>query len=203
MIRESVIDKALNRLSSHFGYRIIVRPPATAAQLAELEEVVGALPRDLTIFLSTCNGLRVDADGPDTDLHLWNIHEIEKAICQPTGPPILTGLVPLRGDLMADRDCLVLSPGAAHGTVVRWDAWVPGATLVASTFGHYFDSWAECLICTYDRDGKRADTACRATFDEEFVAGRDPDLKPLAAREDVREWLERIDRAVACGDDYE
>jgi len=73
---------------------------------------------------------------------------------------------------------------------------------VASNFGHYFDSWAECLICTYDREGKRVGNG-HATFDEEFVAGRDSSLKQLAAREDVREWLERIDRAVACGDDYE
>jgi hypothetical protein len=66
VIRETQMDKTLNRLSSHFGERLRVRPPASAAELAGLEAMVGPLPRELTILLSTCDGLRVEAEGFDS-----------------------------------------------------------------------------------------------------------------------------------------
>jgi len=49
VIRETQVDKTLNRLSSHFGERLVVRPPALAAELAGLEAMVGPLPRVLAI----------------------------------------------------------------------------------------------------------------------------------------------------------
>ena len=60
MIRESRIDRVLNRLQAHFGSHVIIRPPASAAELAQLEALVGPMPRELMIFLITCNGLRVE-----------------------------------------------------------------------------------------------------------------------------------------------
>jgi hypothetical protein len=59
MMNESKIDNCLNRLSTRFSNRALVRPRVTSAALAESEGKVGALPSDLTIFLSTYDGLRV------------------------------------------------------------------------------------------------------------------------------------------------
>jgi len=202
MLRETIVDTALNRLSRHFGHRLIIRPPATAAELAELEHIVGPLPRDLTILLSTCNGLRVDAEGPDADLYLWSIHDIERAICEPPGPPILTDLVPLRGDLMGDFDCLVMGAAPAHGAIVRWNAWAPGAELVASCFGSYFDCWTRFLTETFDREGRPVVEAT-PVFTTEFTSTHDPDFRTICGNEALRRWLRQVDRACASGADFE
>jgi len=49
VIRETQMDRTLNRLSSHFGERLRVRPPASAVELAGLEAMVGPLHRVLAI----------------------------------------------------------------------------------------------------------------------------------------------------------
>lgn len=202
MLRETMIDQALNRLSEHFGHRLLIRPPATAAELAELERIVGALPRDLTILLSTCNGLRIDAAGPDAELYLWSTHDIERAICRPPGPPILTDLVPLRGDLMGDCDCLVMGSAPAHGAIVRWDAWAPGAELVASSFGSYLDCWTRFLTESFDREG-RPIVKASPVFTTDFTSTHDPGFLAICDNQALRSWLRQVDRACASGADFE
>jgi hypothetical protein len=202
MIRETIIDHALNRLSAHFGHHLLARPPASAAELGQLEHIVGPLPRDLTVFFSASNGLRVDAKGPDSELYLWSVHDIERAICQPPGPPILTALVPVRGDLMGDCDCLVLGDAPVRGTVVRWDAWAPGAELIASSFGSYFDCWTQFLVEAFGPDGQRL-TRRPPVFTTTFTSTHDPQYRSVCGDHALRDWLRQVDRACASGSDYE
>ena len=202
MIRETQVDKTLNRLSSHFGERLVVRPPASAAELAGLEAMVGPLPRELTILLSTCNGLRVEAEGFDAELHLWHIHEMEHAMCNPPGPAIASGLVPIRGDILGACDYIVAAAGPASGAVIRWDAWTPGASVIASTLGEYLESWTEFLIAHYDANGRRLRDEV-PFFDATYALARESNACALAHREDIHEWLRQMDQCVASGADFE
>ena len=45
MIKHTIVDKSLRRLTDHFGARVAIPPPAAAADLARLEALVGPLPR--------------------------------------------------------------------------------------------------------------------------------------------------------------
>ena len=202
MIRETHVDRILNRLSSHFGDRLVVRPPASAAELAGLEAMVGPLPRELTILLLTCDGLRVEADGPKAELHLWHVHEMEHAMCNPPGPAIAPGLVPIRGDLPGACDYVVAAPGPADGAVIRWDAWVPGASVLASNVGEYLESWTEFLIAHFDGNGRKLGDEA-ALFDASFAFRRDSGVRDLAPRADIQAWLRQMDQCVASGADFE
>lgn len=193
MIRETVIDRALNRLSSHFGSRLVVRPPASAGELAALEAIVGPLPRELVIFLSTCNGLRINTEGFGAEMHLWNIHEMERAIYSPAGFAAPPGVAPLRGDADGTCDGLVLSSRPLHNAVVRWDAWAPGATVMATSFGFYLASWTEYLVTNFDGFGQ-AIQGQGTTFSAAFAESHDPDLHKLSQRREVIDWLQRLDR---------
>jgi len=203
MIQESVVDRCVNRLSSHFGSRLYVRPPATAAELAELERAVGYLPRDLVIFFVTCNGLRIAADGVEAELHLWRIAEILGLIRECNGAPIVSGFVPIRGDRCGSRDCLVVAAGPAQGAVIRRDPWVPGAEVLSSSFGAYLDAWTNYLVGTYDADGHNYPDDIVAPFDA-IVTGRNDDkVKPIRYSEEVQTWLRGLDSAVISGADFE
>jgi len=203
MIHESVVDRCVNRLSSHFGSRLRVRPPATAAELAELERAVGQLPRDLVIFFVTCNGLRVTADGIESDLHLWHLAEILGLIRDCDGAPIVAGFVPIRGDRCASRDCIVISAGPAHGAVIRRDPWVPGAEFLNSSFGRYFDAWTNYLIGTYDPEGHLYPGEIVAPFDSIFTGRDDSKVHELNSSDEARIWLRRLDGTVSSGADFE
>jgi hypothetical protein len=198
MLRETAVDKTLNRLSVHFGRRLIIRPPASAGELAALEAVVGPLPRDLTIFLSTCNGLRVRTEEPDSNVQLWSIHEIQRAIYEPRDPPLPRRWVPLRGDSSHDCDCLVLTPGVGHGTVVRWAVSQRRAVLVASSFGLYFECWVEYVVARFDAYGQPTGDN-HVAFDVEFTSARDLDLVSQAQDRATLNWLRALERKIAPG----
>jgi len=203
MIHQSVIDPSMNRLSAHFGARVVVRPPATAADLADLEAAVGTLPRDLVIFFVTCNGLRIAAEGIQAELHLWHIHEIMAVIRECEGAPVATGLLPMRGDRSGARDCLVLAPGPAHGMVVRRDPWVPGVDLLSSTFGKYVDAWTSYLVEKYDTNGQPNPNKAKMPFDPVFTATLDTDVVALRLKPDMQNWLRGLDSTVSSGADFE
>jgi len=203
MIHESVIDPCMNRLSSLFGSKVVVRPPARAADLADLEAAVGPLPRDLVIFLVTCNGLRVAAEGIQAELHLWHIHQILAVIRECAGAPVATGLVPMRGDRSGARDCLVLAPGPAHGIVVRRDPWVPGVDVLSSSFGRYVDAWTSYLVGMYDADGQPTPDQATTPFDAAFTATVDANVVTLREKPELKNWLRGLDAAVSSGADFE
>lgn len=203
MIQQSVIDSAINRLAAHFGSGVVARPPASAAELAELESVVGALPRDLTIFLSTCNGLSVRVDLEPPDCHLVSSHEMLAALCHACGPSIPPGMLPLRGDPAGERDWLVLEPGMAHGIVVRWDPWGRKDELVASTFGCYFDALTHYLTEFFAPSGRVQGPAIRPPFHARYVARHDAALMRLANHPEVRSCLRGLTVGASSGDDFE
>src|SRR5574337_402300 len=70
LLKPSSWQSHVIRSFAHFKNHVIVRPPASAAELAELEEMAGPLPRDFTIFYATCNGVRVQLDTRDVDAHI-------------------------------------------------------------------------------------------------------------------------------------
>lgn len=203
MIHESVIDPCMNRVSAHFGSKVVVRPPATAAELADLEAAVGLLPRDLVIFFVTCNGLRIGAEGIPAELHLWHIHEILFVIRECEGAPVATGLMPMRGDRSGARDCLVLAPGPLHGMVVRRDPWVPGVDLLNSTFGRYVDAWTSYLVEKYDTNGQPNPDKVDLPFDPAFTAARDANVVALRQKPEIQTWLRGLDAVVSSGADFE
>lgn len=203
MIHESTIDHSLNRLSEYFDSRVRIRPPATAAALADLERIVGTLPRDLTIFLSTCDGLRVALDGPPDELRLWHVDEMLTAIRNGTASTPRGNLVTVRGETCSERDCLVLESGPVHGTVIRCDPWTPGAELLNSTFGCYLDTWINFLMANYDSEGQPKSRSGRKMFDAAFSKAFDQELQPLSERKDVQAMLRQLDNAVSSGADFE
>ena len=202
MIAQSLVDGALNRLSVHFGSKLVVRPPATAGELAALESCAGPLPRDLTIFLSTCNGLRVEVDAPDGLRRLWHTHEMVHTLRVAPGP----GLVPVRGAADGERNSVVVIPGVTYGAVVRWDPWAPRAELLASCLGGYLDAWSRFLVDQFDRDGHplalRPEPS-RLCFTVEHIIPHDPAARRWREDIHVERWLNRLNHQVACGDDFE
>lgn len=197
MIHECPIDAALNRLMGHFGSHLVLHPPASAMELGALEARVGTLPRDLVIFLATCNGLRLTLEG--VPAHVGQLCWTARATDRPAAARhgMLEGLLALRGDPNGERDWLVTSPGAALGRVVRWDPWLPGATLLASSFGCYFAGWTAFLCEHFDHNGRAVSErvvfdACAATrCDEAWAAVRE--------NEDVAGWLQELDSLALRG----
>ncbi|RIK65173.1 MAG: hypothetical protein DCC65_12645 [Planctomycetota bacterium] len=203
MIHECVIDSALNRLSAHFDKRVVVRPPASAADLAQLEAVVGPLPRDLTIYLSTCNGLRVHLDTVPHDQHLCCIHEIERMVRSMSSPAAFAGLIPIRGVPEDASDWLVVQRGPAYGRVIRWSPWSSGAVLLASALGTYLSSWVDYMIAQFDHHGRPRVDRASPDFDTDFIARRDDSLRELLKDESLRAWLQELDLVVPSGADFE
>ncbi len=204
MLRESTVDSALNRLSSHFGGRLVIHPPAGVDTLAHLEHVAGSLPRELIIFLSTCNGLRVQAGGRDSELCLWGSHEILSSVVGPQGPGVPMDLLPIHGDPTGERDWLVMGHGPVGGAVVRWDPWVPGCEVIASGLGAYLEAWAHYLSERFGSEGRdNFSKEHGPAFDATFIERHDDALAALRRDPGVLDWLRNVDQAVACGDDYE
>ncbi|MBI4717267.1 MAG: SMI1/KNR4 family protein [Planctomycetes bacterium] len=204
MFRESLVDAALNRLSGHFAARLLVHPPASAEMLAELESVAGPLPREFTIFLATCNGLRIRGAGSETELHLWGAREILAALTGDAAVAAPQGLLPIHGGTTGERDWLMSLHGLAEGAVIRWDPWTPGAELVASCFGAYLAGWVDYLLRRYTPDGSEARPGeAPLPFDARLCEPYDDQITALRRDPRVHEMLLQIDHAVACGDDFE
>lgn len=200
MIHECQVDRSINLLLGHFQSQLLLRPPASAAEIAELEAAAGHLPRCLTIFLSTCNGLRLPLRGLGAEGCFWGTHEMLDALTRDGSGE----LVPVRGQRDAERDWVVVrGPQPAIDAVVRWDPTTRGAVLVGSNFDRYFAAFARYAVEHFTADGKRRSRGPLPTFDVDYVARFDPQLTPLAALPEVHAWLRELDVAVATGDDFE
>jgi hypothetical protein len=200
MIRPAEYEAWRNKLGAHFGQLLEVRPPVPKAEIGELVRLTGPLPPDLAVFFDLCDGVNVHVEGAAGDVHLWHTHEIEAALCNPPGPAIGPGLIPIRGDIMGECDCVIAWPGPVQGVVVRWDTWSTGVGLMASSFGKYLDNWAEYLIAAFFEDGTRR-CAEPAPFDEAFTTPRDPALKAIAERHEIVKWLRAVDHCLTSGAD--
>ena len=203
MIQETVIDESLNHLLAHFKGRVVVQPPATAADLAELEELAGPLPRDMTIFYATCNGIRVHLADSAVDSHVCCLHEIENVLRGRPNPAAVVGLILVRGDPNGSADWVVLNRGPAYGCVVRWNPWMKGATLIASSFGRYLQNWVEYLTLCFDHHARLRLDRPRIRFDAAYTLPRDREATLLRTREDIAAWLHELDLVSPNGDDFE
>ncbi|MFO0840375.1 MAG: SMI1/KNR4 family protein [Phycisphaerae bacterium] len=200
MIRQTVIDAAMNRLMARFGKRLILQPPATMSDLAQLEERVGPLPRDLVIFLATCNGLKLKLSRRNAETNFCCTHTILQQLeTQRAAPP---GLVPLRQNADGRWDWLVLEEGALHGAVLRYETGTPGVELVATSFGQYFDGWTKYLADWFtDKGAPRARRV--PVFDQRVTARIDKELRPLMRSSKVRSELREMELQIAGGADYD
>jgi hypothetical protein len=205
MIRESVIDAILNRLSAAFGSRLIVHPPASTDEIACLEHLVGTLSREFRILLMTCNGLRIQLPAParSAEWHLWHVSEMKAGILNTHWPGMPPSVVPFRGDPTVAHDCLIAGPGPAAGAIVRWEPWGQDVELLSSSFGRYLDRWACYLIEKFAAPtGLGIPSKCE-TFDAKYIQTGDPGLAILREQKTVREWLSGIEHLVGNGDDFE
>jgi hypothetical protein len=214
MIHECLVDQSVNRLLGHFGSLVMVRPPAHAADLLQLEEAVGPLPRCFTIFLTTCNGLCVDLGRAEPGCELPTSHRILAELVDPGMPSFPPSLVPIRGEPDRERDWLVVEPGPVYGVVIRWDPWGGGAEVMSSSFDRYLDCWSRYLVAAYDRTGARV-PARRAggsvereptqplTFDGRWAGRYDPELTSLRTNREIGVWLHELNLLVGVGDDFE
>ncbi len=195
MIRESMVDKCLNRLSGRFPHAVVVNPPASALLLSQLEEAVGPLPRELTIFLSTCDGLHVRC-GSGQGERLWSVPEM-LAQLRESPPPV--NMVPVRGERDGAMDWVVTDGGPAHCAVVRWEPTAPGASLLATSFGRYLGAWVAHVIEHGDQRAARS----APVFDARWARRHDPELASVSECAEVRKFVRELDCAVASGEDFE
>ncbi|GMU81883.1 MAG: hypothetical protein AMXMBFR47_17540 [Planctomycetota bacterium] len=202
MIHETVIDRAINRLLAHFGPRVVLRPPASAADLGTLEARAGSLPRDYGLYLMTCNGLRVSVAQEPGAFQLCGVHEALEAGRTPQTPAIPEGFIPLCNHVDGSTDWLVLSEDALQGAVLRWTPGMHGEELLASSFGHYFDNWTTWLKEMFDRDGRRASTKS-PLFDAAYCSTTDPAITRLARTRGVRDSIAELELRAAAGEDFE
>jgi hypothetical protein len=202
MIRECKIDRSLNRLQEHFGKHVVIRPPASAADLRELESLLGPLPRELTIFLATCNGLRVEVGGLAREHHIWHVHEMISGLLNSGEPAAPQGLLPVRGDNTAERDWLVIGHTPLEGAVVRWDPWCDKAELIATNFSQYITCWTSYLMESFDSSGKRR-AGNGIPFDSIFSARYDDELNLMRSRPDVIAKLHSLDHPAECAEGVE
>lgn len=205
MIRESMVDSTLNRLSVAFGSRLVIRPPASAEDVATLEQLAGPLPREFAVFLLTCNGLRVQIDAPrcGTEWHLWHSEEMVSSILSTPGPTMPPFLVPFWGDPAMTRDCLVTGHGPVKGAVVRWDPCAQSLDLLASSFGHYLERWTQYVIERFKEYGQGDSSKKAPRFAAEYIGVHDPRISAMRDQKEVVEWLHELDHLVASGDDFE
>lgn len=202
MIRETHIDRDVNRLLTHFQARAVGRPPATAANLAALEALVGPLPRDLMLFLATTDGLRVELMEPRPFAHLWSSHEMLQSAMLPGLPSMPLGFLPIAGG-ESQRDWIVLLPGSCHGVVIRCDPWAGENSLVASCFGSYLEHWTNHLIELFDTHGRPKSGAAPHPFDANYVSAHDVKFWAIRENTDVQMLLGELQMTCAAGADFE
>lgn len=198
MIQESTLDASFNRLSAHFGARVRIQPPARLADLTALEDAVGPLPRDLVMFLVTCNGFRLDVEDTRVFRHIWNVVEM-RAHIEAERRLLPKPLTPVRGDASGQRDWIIIDACAARHAILRWDPLTPDARIIASSFDRYFDAFTQFLVARFDEHGAVRPEKADAVFNREFIARRDPHLEKLAADADVKAWLQALELAVGAG----
>jgi hypothetical protein len=203
MIHETVIDKAMNRLMEHFGDNLVLRPPASAADLARLEALVGPLPRDYSFLLTTCNGLRIGRAHGGDELHLRSVQEALDVCGQPQVPAIPAGFVPLATQADGRTDWLVLADLPLHGAVLRWAPGEHGEEIVASSFGHYFDNWARYLTATFDRRGRRAAGRKAPAFNGAYCAKSDAGIALLRRSREAGTMMAELELRASAGEDFE
>lgn len=203
MIRETHVDHNLNRLLEHFGPRIVGRPPATATDLAAVEALAGPLPRDLTLFLSACDGLRLELDSPWPFRRLWSTRDMLKPAPFPGLLGLQQGFLPVAGCEDAQCDWLLAAPGTCHGAVLRCDPCRMEQRLVASCFGIYFECWTSYAIGHFDHTGQPAPRRPADTFDASYIARHDPALAQLERCADARSILGELHMALSAGADFE
>lgn len=202
MIRETTIDSSLNRLMRHFGHRLVVRPPARASVLAHIEQAAGPLPRDLVIFLSTCDGLHLDIGELDFETRFCTSEDIVRQLADADPPAAPANFVPIRCDRFG-RDWLVLDEPPMHGIVLRWEPGTHGGQVIASGFGTYLDAWTRFLVEFVQPKGKRTARKRPAKFDAAYVAQFDPEVRRLARLKGVRAYFAELEMSAACGEDFE
>ncbi len=203
MIRETHIDHNLNRLLEYFGPRIVGRPPTSAADLAAVEALTGPLPRDLTLFLSACDGLRLELAKPWPFCHLWSTHDMLRPAAFPGLPGVHQGFLPIAGCEEAQRDWLILSLGTCHGAVMRCDPCGMEHSLVASSFGVYFECWTSYVISHFDNAGHSTHHGSAEAFGPSYIAPRDSALATLERSADARAILGELNMALSAGADFE
>ncbi|MBI5862996.1 MAG: SMI1/KNR4 family protein [Planctomycetes bacterium] len=202
MIQETVVDKAMNRLMAHFGSRLMLRPPATAAELGRLEAAFGPLPRDYGLLLMTSNGLRVQLAAPADEEHFFGVHEVLEACVQPQSPSVPEGFVRLRSNSDGSTDWLVLEEAEISGVVFRWTPGMHGEELLATSFGRYFDNWTRYLVATFDSAGVCV-AEPRAAFDDVFCAKADPGIVTLRRSRPIQNSIAELELRAAGGEDFE
>jgi len=201
MIHETTIDASLNRLMANFRSQVVFRPPASAAEIAELTDAVGGLPRDLTIFLATCNGFRMEGAIRGIPGQFCSVHEMLEVIRGDGSVVLPQGLVPVVGMADVEWDCVVMGGGVPlRDAVVRWDATATGAAVLSSSFERYLDAWVRFAI---EQTLASPSRQAPAYFGSDYIGQRDPELSALRERCGAAEWLRSLDIAVACGDDFE
>ncbi len=206
MIRETTIDKSLNRLLRHFGQLLIARPPASAATLAQIEARVGPLPRDLVIFLTACDGLHLNLAEAGYATQFCTTQDILPTLTRPQPPAPPPEVLPIRCD-PAGRDWLVLDQPPMHGVVIRWDPGTHGEQLIASSFGTYFDAWSRYLTQVYTSKGTPVAGKRRAAgppaFDAAYVQKFDPALCELCETRGAKQYFARLELMAAGAEDFE
>ncbi len=202
MIQETVVDRAMNRLMAHFGPRLVLRPPATAADLGRLEAVVGPLPRDYSLLLMTTNGLRVQLAAQEDNEHLCSVHDVLEACAQPQSPSIPEGFVRLRSNPDGSADWLVVDAAEISGIVLRWTPGLHCEQLLATSFGRYFDNWSRYLVSTFDTAGASV-AEPRAAFDDAYCVKSDPGLVALRRSEPLRNSIAELELRACGGEDFE
>lgn len=204
MIKHTIVDKSLRRLTDHFGARVAIPPPAAAADLARLEALAGPLPREYVLFLSTCNGLRVAAVEDGDGHRLWSVQEVLSTCGRPQVPAVPYGFVPLGEHADGTTDWLVLvADHALHGAVLRWAPGQHGEEIVASSFAHYLDNWTRYLTETFDRRGRRVADHASVAFDGAYCAKADADIAKLRRRRGVRALIAELELRACAGEDFE
>lgn len=201
MIQETIVDRALNRLMAHFGSRVVLRPPASAADLSELASHAGPLPRDYSLFLMTCNGLRLNLVERGEE-HLCSVQEALQACESPRVPSIPQGFVPLRSNADGSTDWLVLGEPSINGAVLRWMPGMHGEELLASGFGRYLDNWTRYMTSSFDPAGRRLpEHTCG--FDAAYCVATDPGIVPLKSSREIRDSFAELELRAAAGEDFE
>ncbi len=203
MIRESDVDESVNRLLAHFKGRVVVRPPAKAADLAKLEQMSGTLPRDMTIVFATANGICVRLEDSKADEHIACLHDIEQVLEDHSSRASAAGLAIIRGNPSGNADWLVLDRSPVYGCVIRWNCSAPGATLMASSLGRYLHGWTDYLIERFDHQGRQRLDRVVSAFDSAFMRPRDSDLARLEKVPEVKAWFRELDSTVQGGVDFE
>ena len=157
------------------------------------------MPRELMIFLITCNGLRVEVQDTKREQHLWHIEEILSCLLTAADPTIPSGFLPIRRDVTRPLHSLALSVNNPHGSVLRCERWSPHYEIVVA-WGVRERGPNTHRTISAERD---ADRRSAAAFDAKFVARTDETLRTLRSDSAIAAWLKGLEHPVSCGEGVE